>query len=179
MFGLGTWEILLILVAALVFIGPKKLPDLARTVGKGVRELRQAMSGLEREVQKATHIPDEPASKSEPEGAPDKAEGRALDEREGDDLGDKPGVRARAKRRRPRPRPRPPSSGPGRHAWEEAADAAEADDVPAVRPAEGAVPIGWLQDEPEAAEAAETADAEPAAAEPEPEAQPEPEPEHG
>ncbi|MCB9729928.1 MAG: twin-arginine translocase TatA/TatE family subunit [Deltaproteobacteria bacterium] len=61
MFGLGTWELALILVAALIFIGPNKLPDLARNLGKGVREMRRAMAGFEREVQEASRLEDEPS----------------------------------------------------------------------------------------------------------------------
>ena len=60
MFGLGTWEILLILIAALVFIGPSKLPSLARTMGKGMRDVRRAMAGFEDEVRQASTIPDAP-----------------------------------------------------------------------------------------------------------------------
>lgn len=56
MFGLGTWEIVLILVVALIFIGPGKLPELAKTVGKGVRDLRRAMAGFEREIHEATNL---------------------------------------------------------------------------------------------------------------------------
>jgi sec-independent protein translocase protein TatA len=59
MFGLGIWEIALILVAALIFIGPAKLPDLARTLGKGTRDLRRAMAGFEDEVKRATTLPPE------------------------------------------------------------------------------------------------------------------------
>ena len=61
MFGLGTWEILMILIVALVFIGPSKLPSLARTMGKGMRDLRSAMAGFEDEVRSASTIPDPPA----------------------------------------------------------------------------------------------------------------------
>lgn len=57
MFGLGTWEILLVLAAALIFIGPGKLPDVAKKLGKGVRDFRRAMSGLEREVRSAAEDP--------------------------------------------------------------------------------------------------------------------------
>ena len=53
MFGLGTWEIAVILVAALIFIGPSKLPDLAKTLGKGMRDLRRAMAGFDNEVKDA------------------------------------------------------------------------------------------------------------------------------
>ena len=42
MFGIGTTELLLILLIVIVFIGPKKLPELARGLGKGMREFRRA-----------------------------------------------------------------------------------------------------------------------------------------
>ncbi|QDG51819.1 hypothetical protein FIV42_14030 [Persicimonas caeni] len=40
--GLGLAEILLILLVALVVVGPEKIPDMARMLGKGVREARRA-----------------------------------------------------------------------------------------------------------------------------------------
>ena len=46
MFGLGMWEILIILGLALIFIGPKKLPDIAQSLGKGLREFRRATNDL-------------------------------------------------------------------------------------------------------------------------------------
>lgn len=46
MFGLGVGEIIVILVIALIFIGPKKLPELARGLGKGMREFQNAARGL-------------------------------------------------------------------------------------------------------------------------------------
>jgi TatA/E family protein of Tat protein translocase len=54
MFNLGTWEILLILGAALIFIGPDKLPKVAKSLGKGVRQVRDAMSQVDTEVKRAT-----------------------------------------------------------------------------------------------------------------------------
>lgn len=52
--SIGTTEILLILVIALLIFGPKKLPDLGRSLGKAIREVRRASSDLketlEREV---------------------------------------------------------------------------------------------------------------------------------
>ena len=42
MFDIGGGELLLILIAVLVFFGPKKLPDLARSVGRGMREFKRA-----------------------------------------------------------------------------------------------------------------------------------------
>lgn len=42
MFGLGVSEIFMILAIALVFVGPKKLPEVARTLGKIMAQLRKA-----------------------------------------------------------------------------------------------------------------------------------------
>tara|TARA_Y100001934_G_scaffold263389_1_gene339039 strand:- start:457 stop:747 length:291 start_codon:yes stop_codon:yes gene_type:complete len=42
MFGLGFGEILFVLVIALLVLGPEKLPKLAKTLGKGMREFRRA-----------------------------------------------------------------------------------------------------------------------------------------
>jgi TatA/E family protein of Tat protein translocase len=46
MFGLGIGEIALILFIALIFIGPKKLPELAKGLGKGMREFQNATRGI-------------------------------------------------------------------------------------------------------------------------------------
>ena len=47
---LGTTEILLILVAILILFGPKKLPELARAIGKSVREYRKGVNLPEKEL---------------------------------------------------------------------------------------------------------------------------------
>ena len=41
----GPLELLVILVIALVVLGPKRLPEAARSVGKGMREMRDALQG--------------------------------------------------------------------------------------------------------------------------------------
>lgn len=46
MFGLGIGEIVVVLVIALIFIGPKKLPGLAKGLGKGLREFQNALGGI-------------------------------------------------------------------------------------------------------------------------------------
>jgi|GEM_PF-2537795 len=52
MFGLGTWEVLLILVVALIFIGPDQLPKVARKLGEGMRQVRGAMTRVDDEVRR-------------------------------------------------------------------------------------------------------------------------------
>ncbi len=50
MFGLGMPEILLILAIALIVIGPKKLPELARTIGRALGEFKRAAQELKASV---------------------------------------------------------------------------------------------------------------------------------
>ncbi|MFZ4714335.1 MAG: Sec-independent protein translocase protein TatB [Bacteriovoracaceae bacterium] len=50
MFGLGFGELLVIAVIALIFIGPKKLPELAKGLGQGLREFQNASKGLTEQV---------------------------------------------------------------------------------------------------------------------------------
>ena len=46
MFGIGMQELLLILVIALIILGPKKLPDVAKSLGKALNEFKRATSDL-------------------------------------------------------------------------------------------------------------------------------------
>ncbi len=53
MFGsLGFAEILFILGLALLVFGPKRLPEVGRTLGKGLREFRRATSDLKRSMER-------------------------------------------------------------------------------------------------------------------------------
>ncbi|MBN2808244.1 MAG: twin-arginine translocase TatA/TatE family subunit [Deltaproteobacteria bacterium] len=42
MFGIGLTEVIIILIVALLVVGPKKLPELAKTLGRGMAEFRRA-----------------------------------------------------------------------------------------------------------------------------------------
>lgn len=46
-FGIGMFELILILVVILLVIGPRRLPEMARSIGKILREIRKGTQGLE------------------------------------------------------------------------------------------------------------------------------------
>ncbi len=48
--GIGMDEMIVILVLVLILFGSKKMPELARSVGKGIRELRKAADEVKREL---------------------------------------------------------------------------------------------------------------------------------
>lgn len=51
MFGIGMPEMIVILVLALIVIGPKKLPDLAKSLGRAMREFKKATSEFKETIQ--------------------------------------------------------------------------------------------------------------------------------
>lgn len=51
MFGIGMPELILIAVVALIVLGPKRLPDLAKSMGRAVREFKKATSELKETLQ--------------------------------------------------------------------------------------------------------------------------------
>ncbi|MDF1554901.1 MAG: twin-arginine translocase TatA/TatE family subunit [Deferrisomatales bacterium] len=57
---MGMTEILLVLALALIVIGPKKLPGLARSLGRGLAEFRRATDDLQRTIHQEVHKPLDP-----------------------------------------------------------------------------------------------------------------------
>lgn len=49
MFGIGTQEIIFIILIVLLFFGGKKIPELMKGIGKGVRSFKEGMNGIEKE----------------------------------------------------------------------------------------------------------------------------------
>jgi sec-independent protein translocase protein TatA len=47
--SVGPLELAIILIIALVIFGPKRLPELGRSVGRGIREFRQSVSGKDQD----------------------------------------------------------------------------------------------------------------------------------
>lgn len=51
MFGMGMGELIVILIVALLVLGPDKIPEAARTIGKGIRELRKHTTNLQQTIE--------------------------------------------------------------------------------------------------------------------------------
>jgi sec-independent protein translocase protein TatB len=86
MFGMGGTEIIVILVVALLFLGPDKLPEAAKTISKGIRDLRKQTRDLQQTIESDNEI------------------GGAIRDIKSALRGDEP---------RPRPRPIPPPEAAG------------------------------------------------------------------
>ena len=65
--NLGGGEIFVILLVVLLFFGSKRIPELAKGLGKGMREFKDAMSGIENEVKNAANEPASAAKTTKPE----------------------------------------------------------------------------------------------------------------
>jgi len=71
--GIGPLELLLILAILMVVLGPEKIPDIARRLGRAVRAFRGATTSLAQELEKEVRILDEgaPASRQQEKGTGD------------------------------------------------------------------------------------------------------------
>jgi Tat protein translocase TatB subunit len=87
MFGIGGQELLFILVLALIVLGPSKLPEIARTLGKVMGEFNRATDDLKREIDLASQEQPKPAaspaappaSEAKPETKPDDLVTKAME----------------------------------------------------------------------------------------------------
>jgi len=72
MFGIGPSELIVILVIALLVLGPTRLPELARALGKAMGEFRRATSDISEELENARIMLEEETRQSAKAGQPDK-----------------------------------------------------------------------------------------------------------
>ena len=89
MFGIGTTEILVILVVALLVLGPKKLPEIARTLGKGLGEFKRVTTDFQRTI--TTEVDTEDMEKRKKE-----AEEKLFGDKDKDDASDEAEPKAEA-----------------------------------------------------------------------------------
>jgi sec-independent protein translocase protein TatA len=70
-FGVGPLEIIIVLVIVLLIFGPKRLPDLGRSLGSGMREFKDSVTGKDKDddklpaAQEADQTPPEPVKSAE------------------------------------------------------------------------------------------------------------------
>lgn len=65
MFGLGWQEMLVILLVILLLFGAKRLPEIARGLGKGIKEFKGAVKDTQKEIQSGMEEDDKTSEKSD------------------------------------------------------------------------------------------------------------------
>ena len=79
MFGLGPFETVLIFFVLLLLFGAKRLPELASGMGKGIRDFKRALNGMDEQSIQANaqqnYLQSTPAPAATPVAAPVEAEG--------------------------------------------------------------------------------------------------------
>jgi sec-independent protein translocase protein TatA len=79
-FGISIWELMILLIVLLLIFGAKRLPEMGRSLGKGMREFKDSVTGVEEavsttptttptptrvELPSATPVDDKPSGESE------------------------------------------------------------------------------------------------------------------
>lgn len=61
--NIGPWELVLILVIALIVVGPGKLPEVGKSVGKALTEFKKATTGVKNEFEDAIKFDESPVNR--------------------------------------------------------------------------------------------------------------------
>jgi TatA/E family protein of Tat protein translocase len=66
MLGMGPWEILMILVVALLLFGAKRIPEIAQSLGKGITEFKRGIKDVQSEIENNinTSPPEQPPAQT-------------------------------------------------------------------------------------------------------------------
>jgi sec-independent protein translocase protein TatA len=54
--NIGGTEILVVMVVIFIFFGPKKMPEIGKSLGKAVREFKNAVRGIQDDIEKSTKL---------------------------------------------------------------------------------------------------------------------------
>jgi sec-independent protein translocase protein TatA len=66
-FGIGIWELLILLLVLLLVFGPKRLPEMGRQLGRGMREFKDSVTGKDDDDDRQAELPPaQPASSDAP-----------------------------------------------------------------------------------------------------------------
>lgn len=68
MFGIGMPELIIILIVALVIFGPKRLPEMGKSLGRAIKEFRKTSQELKEEIKLDLHESPEIEGKTKKEG---------------------------------------------------------------------------------------------------------------
>ena len=79
-FGISIWEVMILLIVLLLIFGAKRLPEMGRSLGKGMREFKDSVTGVEEAV--STTTPTTPAPPAELPAAPSEPIGEKAEETE-------------------------------------------------------------------------------------------------
>ena len=84
----GGWELLILLAVLVLVFGSRRLPELGRSLGKGIREFKESVSGRDRAERPALPAPEEDELRvvSEGEDVEDRARGRPGKHRPGNTI---------------------------------------------------------------------------------------------
>jgi TatA/E family protein of Tat protein translocase len=89
MFNIGPLELMVILVIALLVVGPHRLPEVGRSIGRGIREFRKAQDEVQKTIQSALNEPASTARSVPRADAAPRAEGKTVtDAADAADAGD-------------------------------------------------------------------------------------------
>jgi sec-independent protein translocase protein TatA len=79
-FGISIWELMILLIVLLLIFGAKRLPEMGRSLGKGMREFKDSVTGVEDAVTTTTPTPTRvelPSASSDPDTPTGESEARA------------------------------------------------------------------------------------------------------
>ncbi|MFM8561530.1 MAG: twin-arginine translocase TatA/TatE family subunit [Solirubrobacterales bacterium] len=63
--SIGPMELVIVLIIALIVLGPKKLPEVGRSVGKGMREFKASITGEDKKPEPVAEIDEKPVLKTD------------------------------------------------------------------------------------------------------------------